>query len=621
VTKSVFNPFVLFFVFILSVVSVSGQEFVGPMRWNPVVNHHTQQKNSTARKTSHILTLPFFEDFTGYSPFPDSNKWVDFQVYINNVMGVSPVSRGVATFDDLNMLGTPYDSFNNSNFRYADSLTSQPIDLSNNAPGDSLYLSFFYQPQGNGFYPLFEDSLNLYFKNKYGDYILAWSTPGTTLQPFQQVMLPITDSLYFHNTFQFRFVNIAALYWADAVWNVDYIRMDTARGMNDTGINDIGFSANPSFLLNDYTSMPYRQFLANPTSERAAQYVDSIHSNYSFTQTITTGFSATALNSGSVLQSTVLTPGNNEPAYGTRPQVCPAYTSVIPSPGPDEKVVFENTFFIQSVSPNDPPGNDTIISDNVFDNYLAYDDGSAEKSYFLNLSPSEPGKIAIEYHLNQPDTMRGMAIYFGRQVPFPSYKTFSIYVYSALQGVNGQPFDIAIDSQDFYIPEYADTINHFWIYTFDNPLPLPAGTFYAGTFQPAASGDDSIYFGLDVNRVGANHAWYNVQNAWLPSSFSGAIMMRPLLGQYVSGTGIKEVQQKTQDWQVLPNPARDVIKFELEGDLLPEYRITDIQGRTLITGAVSAGKTVDISGLTPGMYFVSLVSAGIPTPPKKIIKL
>ncbi len=600
-----------------------GQEFAMPVRCNPLLNNHINSAPvKSAKKTTSTLSLPFFEDFTGYSIYPDSSKWVDFEVYINNTMGVRPISRGVATFDDLNQVGIPYDSFSNTNFRYADSLTSQPIDLSSDSSADSVYLSFFYQPQGNGFYPLSEDSLILYMKTVYGGFVKVWAAEGSTLQPFTQVMIPITDSLYFHNSFQFRFVNIAALFWADAVWNVDYIRLDKNRSMYDTAVNDIGFSSDPTFLLNDYTSMPYRQFMANPPSETAAQYSDSVHNNWPIPEHITYGFTATALNTGTFLNSiafnsATLPPGNIQQLTNA------AYTTSIPMTTPHryDKVVFENTFFIQSSSATGPAANDTIVKDQVFDNYLAYDDGTAEKSYFLKLSATLPGKIAIEYHLNIPDTMRGMAIYFGRQIPFPIYKAFSILVYSALAGVNGAYADNLLFQQDLNVPFYVDTINHFTIYKFDKPLYLPAGTFFAGTLQPQGSGDDSIYFGLDVNRIGGNHAYYNVENIWNSSLISGAIMMRPLLGQNITGSGIHDIQAGNQQWQVMPNPAKDLLQFVFEGDSKPAYHITDIQGRIILQGIVPNGKTIDISQLMPGMYFVTLLSDGIPLAPQKFIKL
>src|SRR5690606_27568304 len=60
----------------------------------------------------------------------------------------------------------------------------------------------------------------------------------------------------------------------------------------------------------------------------------------------------------------------------------------------NQKYVFEHQFFLQSSYVNESKENDTIVSNLVFDNYFAYDDGTAERSYFLNLNPNIPGKIA-----------------------------------------------------------------------------------------------------------------------------------------------------------------------------------------------------------------------------------
>jgi hypothetical protein len=607
---------------VLIAVQAVAQEHIGHTDYNPFVNHKAASLKNNHRKTTAAtpLNLPFFEDFTGYGVYPDSTRWTDFEVYINNTMCVSPIARGVATFDALNRNGIPYDSFSNTNFRYADSLTSQPInlDLGLVNPGDSVYFSFFYQPQGNGFYPVGKDSLMLFFRTRFGGFLKVWSAPGTALQPFRQVMIPITDSIYFDSFFQFRFVNIAALDWADAVWNLDYIRFDKNRSLTDTAVNDAAISSNPSFLLNDYTSMPYRQFYANRAGESASQYTDSIHNNYPVFKNVSFNFSARALNNGAVLQPSTSFGSLNAPPFSIEQLIFPSYSVAITPPTSQAKVVFENTFFINPVTPADPSANDTIVSNQVFDNYLAYDDGSAEKSYYLNLYPTLPGKVAIEYHLNQPDTMLGMAIYFGRQIPFPGYKYFSIAVYSALAGVNGYGADNLLYQQDLCSPTYADTINHFWYYAFDNPVHLPAGTFYAGTIQPAESASDSLYFGLDVNRIGGNHAYYNVLSAWNPSLIAGAIMMRPLLGQRLS-VGIKNTGSK--GWKMYPNPANDLIKFDLEGDIKVNYTISDITGHKLLNGAVSNGTNVDISSLTPGMYFVNITGDGFAGEPQKLVKL
>lgn len=601
----------------------AAQEMTGPLRWNPYQsNNHTLHKKA-AKKTTTALSLPFFEDFTYYTPYPDSNKWVDFEVFINNTMCVSPISWGVATFDDLNALGIPYDSFSNTGARYADSLTSQPIDISADSVGDSLYLSFYYQAQGNGFYPNPEDSLMLFFKNKYGDYIKVWSVPGpplgTPVQPFQQVMIPVTDTLDFHDAFQFRFVNIAALNWADAVWNVDYIKLDKNRSVADTTVSDAGFTSNPTFLLNDYTSMPYSQFKANPSAEIVSQITDSIRNDTSYGQPVNYSYTVkdgTFNVAGSPGLNSIFLSG-----YQTAGLTQPLSPLGYPPHAANSSVIYETKFFMQSTATTGQTGNDTIIKEQVFDNYLAYDDGSAEKSYYLDLFPSLPGKIAIEYHLNKPDTLRGMAIYFGRQIPFANSKPFYINVYSALAGVNGYPYDILLYSSNQQNPAYMDSVNKFFIYILDTALLLPAGTFYAGTSQTDDDGSDSLYYGLDVNRIGGNHAYYNVLGNWSPSLISGAIMMRPIIGKAVAGSYVNNIQSATGTWQVLPNPAKDILKFEFDGDQLAEYRLTGIEGQLLMRGSVLTGRTIDISALPAGMYFITLKTGGITGAPKKIIKL
>jgi hypothetical protein len=290
----------------------------------------------------------------------------------------------------------------------------------------------------------------LYFKNRYGSFVKIWSTPGAALRPFQQVMIPVTDTLFFDSAFAFRFVNKAALYWADAVWNVDYIKMDRGRSAGDTTITDVAFTADPTFLLNDYSFMPYDQFMVNPSSELAPRVSDSIRNSGPSSQTVNYSFTVTDANGGAVLATSAPASvgyGGYQSKQVSGLLSIPSY----PSYDPGSRVVF-NTAYSLSAPSSGSRANDTIVKAQVFDNYLAYDDGTAEKSYFLVLSPTLDGRIAIEYHLNKPDTMRGMAIFFGRQAPEPTYKSFNIFVYSALAGVNGAGADVVIDSQEFVTP-------------------------------------------------------------------------------------------------------------------------------------------------------------------------
>ncbi len=588
------------------------QEYEGHLFCNPSIFHQKSNNILKSKTTaSEPLQLPFFEDFNYSGPSPDSSKWIEKQVFINNTFANKPVSIGVATFDALDYRGIPYDSFSNIAFRYCDSLTSQPINLSLNVvnPGDSLYMSFIYQPQGNGFYPLLQDSLMLYMKTRFGGFVKVWSVQGSTLQPFKQVLIPINDSLFFDSSFQFRFVNIGALYWADAVWNVDYIKIDKSRSFSDTSINDIGFATPPTYLLNDYTSMPYRQFVPIPSAERVANLSVGLRNNYVATQPVSHGYFSTVINTSTVLKTLSYTPASLAPSVITTVNT-PAYTTLIPlsSVGNNAKVTFRHTHVIESISTSDPPDNDTVIRDQIFDNYLAYDDGSAEKSYYLDLDPTLPGKIAIEFHLNRTDTLRGMAIYFGRQIPFPTVKMFDINIYASLAGVNGSLKDSLIHTHEYCIPGYTDTLNQFWVYKFNKPIVMPAGIFFAGVMMPAAGASDSLYFGLDVNRVGSNHAYYNVLGSWQPSLIRGAIMMRPLLGQEISGTSVQEVVTNIEKWSIKPNPANNYITLEFQGDETTQYSITSSHGALVKEGRAKNNERVDITSLTPGLYIVHMHS-------------
>lgn len=612
----VFNYIVPLLAFCFGFSMLLAQEHKGPLYYNSNINT-CGHANLAAKKTS--LALPFFDDFTINSIYPDTNKWTDHQAFVNNTMGKNPITRGVATLDALNEIGQPWDPYHNTVVRFSDSLTSRPLDLSSYSPADSLYLSFYFQPQGNGFYPLTGDSLFVFMRIRYGDWLPVWKVQGTSVKPFTQVMIPITDTLMYYNGFQFRFVNLAAMHYSDAVWNVDYIKLDAHRNINDTVITEVAYTDQPGSILNDYTSMPYRQFLAAPGAERAGTVSSTIRNN-STTQPITRNFTAKDVASGTVLLSPV-TGTATLPDYSINNFTNSVYSSTVGSTGLFDKVVFENKFYIESTTGTGTTANDTIVSQQVFDNYLSYDDGSAEQSYYLTLFPTLPGKLAIEHHLNIPDTMKGMAIYFGRQVPFPGYKQFDIVVYSSLAGVNGASTDNIIYTQFTCSPGYADTVNHFWVYKFDDPVALPAGTFYTGVFMPAESGDDSLYFGLDVNRIGGNHVYYNVLSYWSPSTIHGAVMMRPLLGQNIVSSSVKDVSiADTHSTGFFPNPATTSIAFTLSAAHNALWKIADLTGRVLLEGEAMNGSIADITELKPGLYLVTLQAENGTIETQKLIK-
>ncbi len=139
------------------------QEILTPFR-------STSEQAPVRRSVAEARFLPFFDDFSRSSLYPDSTKWTDNSVLVNDGFTLCPPNRNGATFDVLDANGKVY-SYAISNAFVAEYLTSVRIRLDSImepepralTPADSIYLSFYYQPQGNGNAPETQDSLVLQF--------------------------------------------------------------------------------------------------------------------------------------------------------------------------------------------------------------------------------------------------------------------------------------------------------------------------------------------------------------------------------------------------------------------------------------------------------------------------
>ena len=134
---------------------------------------HAEREASAAKNGNEaVLTLPFFDDFSKAGIYPDPAKWTDRDVLVNDGFPMMPPTRKAATFDVLDANGRVYD-YAISNPFVAEYLTSARIRLDSVfapvakalSPADSLYFSFYYQPQGYGNKPEDGDSLVLQFGN------------------------------------------------------------------------------------------------------------------------------------------------------------------------------------------------------------------------------------------------------------------------------------------------------------------------------------------------------------------------------------------------------------------------------------------------------------------------
>ncbi len=175
---------VILFSLVFALAGIS-QEFLYGLSENPVIKQ--QQKAQAEFKSAETLKytapikLPFYENFKQKGIYPDTARWMDNFVFINTDFPVYPPSWNTATFDAINAGGNIYPDANDVSF-IADYLTSRPIRLDSIflpskqaiTPADSVYLSFFYQPQGKGNDPQPGDSLVLEFGHFTADSVFSF---------------------------------------------------------------------------------------------------------------------------------------------------------------------------------------------------------------------------------------------------------------------------------------------------------------------------------------------------------------------------------------------------------------------------------------------------------------
>ena len=162
IMKKCFKPLALMMLGLWA-IQANAQETVTPF-------HSSTRKAPVKREVAEARFLPFFDDFSHSTLYPDSTKWTDNSALVNDGFPLCPPNRNGVTLDVLDANGCVYD-FAISNAFVAEYLTSVRIRLDSImepepralTPADSVYFSFYYQPQGNGNPPESQDSLVLQF--------------------------------------------------------------------------------------------------------------------------------------------------------------------------------------------------------------------------------------------------------------------------------------------------------------------------------------------------------------------------------------------------------------------------------------------------------------------------
>lgn len=620
------------------------QEVVVGLEMNPVIQakaaEQSRFKGSMNGMDTLPMSVPFFDDFREPTVFPSEERWIDRFAFVNNDISVYPVNRGTVTLDAISDSGLMYSiAIPGPATFLADHLTSRYIRLDSIftpvtralTPADSVYLSFWYQPQGRGKPPHSADSLMLRFlvtperdsisptDTTHLDAVWQeiWRTKGMSLDTFYitnnhyfvQVMIPITDTLFFKKKFQFQFYNYVSLAspaepsWQSncSQWNLDNIYLNINRSAVDTLRSEITFIERTPSMLKNYSSMPFPQYTDNPTNEMADTINVLISNRDLVDHNSAYGYSMKDVN-GTWQKN--YTGGE----YVIKPFYSFGYVTYIPFAHPPVQQLFpisaaDSALFLITHEAGSVDGSllgDTMQAYQQFYNYFAYDDGTPDAGYGLTPAGS---LLAYRFKLNKtPDTLRAVQFFFNRTLSGNNIQFFYLKVWN---DANEKPDQVLYE--ELVMPKFADSLNHFVTYHLNPPLRI-SNTFYVGWEQTT---DDNLNLGYDRYNNSRAQVLYNVTGEWLTSAFNGSLMIRPIVGKPIP-LGVQEKKTALAALRVYPNPASgDAVRIDFSPTpgsqdcyLLHLY---NLYGQEIIREPYT--EKIQITGLTPGIYLVTLTGS------------
>jgi hypothetical protein len=463
---------------------------------------------------------------------------------------------------------------------------SRPILLGESsvpvAERPTVYLSFFYQWQGNGEPPDATDYLGVEFKNASGKWTQVMAiTPRASFSrtEFYDTIVQVTGDEYFHDAFQFRFRNYGRLSGPYDTWNVDYVYLNKSRNPDDLDFPDQSAASALSSLFGKYRSIPYEHFLTADVIERPGFLVSNNFNDFTDLTYLTEGTFVNFVRDGNdtVAVKTYVpnlgvtdTSAINDDGSGIifpleKRTVHLEYVPDRTNPTQFDPLAIEvwlklkvklftgDTFdpktgaiandYDLNYLPIDFRVNDTISTTYRLKDYYAYDDGIAEYAAGLTQAGNRAA-VAFDLMLDEPDTLAGIQIY----VPdygLSSNLTVDFTIYSDNAGLPGEPlYTIPSFSVQRKGPNVFQTITIPDVERF-----LVEDRFYVGWKAPVGG---TLKVGLDYNSFSGDQIFVNTNGTWTSTNdITGSLMIRPIFGEGENVTAAEE----TTDVGVYPNPS------------------------------------------------------------------
>jgi hypothetical protein len=590
----------------LFIIDAAAQEVEFPLSSNPViktfVRNHPPSQHSNLRTSQSALPLPFFDDFSGQNLYPNTQLWLDSDAYVNETMGDNPVTIGVATLDGIDQYGNPHDSTSQSSQPViCDHLTSQTIDLSTVTAADSVYFSFYYQPQGWGDEPEDGDSLVLEFYANDSSWMHIWVANGTPKQPFAEVRIKVDNGIYFWSGFQFRFYNYGNPNGNRDHWNIDYVRLKANESYAEP-LQEIALVNPIKSYLKEFTAMPYSHYKSevaagrNPVKDTISDQVKL----YNFTGTTSLALNDTVrTHAGAVIFGAQSAPDLNPSQNSTDNFIItPPAQMFDTTSGHQTDFLIKHSF--SGLAAGDTANDDSYLTQHFY-NYYAYDDGTAESATGVHVAYT---KYAYQFDVKKADWLLGIQIFFNPWGINVHQDLFSLCLWSNIN-VPANTDNLVYQTID-QKPANTEAINGFADYYFDTAQWVNAGTNYIGIIQ---SSQDEIGIGVDHNTDSHTKMFLSFNGQWYNSTITGSWMMRPIFGSKLT-IGVNEIAQGNFAFDIFPNPAAD--KVWVECDAHPGHSsvtVTNLVGEKILTVpfAERSGHTaIDVHSLPAGIYFIRI---------------
>jgi hypothetical protein len=594
-------------------LQVHGQHLIG-LTENQEVMVKARESDSRLKTTldEGSLILPFFDDFSAITVYPDPSRWTDNYAFINSSFPDLPPTIGVATLDAIDATGEVYAT--GDQVTPSDTLTSREINLlPYKGTVKQVLLSFFYQAGGKGELPDPSDSLVVdYFSVGEKKWKRQWKAVADTAGPFIQAILTVPQA-YYDDGFRFRFRNFTSMspnevrgkYGALSnvdQWHIDYVRLDTNTLANHQSPPDIALVDPLTDLLFQYVTVPWHHLnFAQSIGRNKVRYV---------IRNLEQGFAATNIDRSYFV--TDLNDGITDYYWVYNEDIKPAEVMVRNDP-------FDHSFTRTSAAYgrydvtayiNTPPsqfrGNDTVKYRQEFRDVYAYDDGTAEYGFGISGESTLGALTACRFPIFRKDTIRGIDIFFNKtRNRYTADLTFNLCIW---ENRNGYPGDTLYVSAEEFTPDTAAGLLEFTRYR----IPLSrdivvSDTVFVGIKQLS---EDFLNIGYDVSHDNRNNIVVNVTGSWFSVDSlkpAGSLMMRPVFSRQEKPTAIN-TPSANETLIVFPVPASDMLWINLPEAIAGqagEIQVYDMLGRKVLNRELSPALSVD--QLKPGVYILRLL--------------